>query len=310
MRARDRRRSRSSCASGCKSCRRRGKLLERQRLEQRTMYDLEIARADGLLHGHRELLAPPHRARQPGEPPPTLMDYFPEGLPAVRRRVAPDGSADRRRCTTATARARRRSSSSASACRARSTTGRCGSTSGEQRATQTIYVSATPGDYELNEGEGRRRRADHPADRPARSRGRGAPGRAPGRRPARRDPRARRRRRARAGHDADQAHGRGSDRVLPRARRARCATCTPTSTRSSASRSSAICGAASSTCSSASTCCARASISPRCRWSAILDADKEGFLRSERSLIQTIGRAARNVNGQGHHVRRPHHRRR
>ncbi|HLV09065.1 MAG TPA: UvrB/UvrC motif-containing protein, partial [Halanaerobiales bacterium] len=31
---------------------------------------------------------------------------------------------------------------------------------------------------------------------------------------------------------------------------------------------------------------------------AILDADKEGFLRSERSLIQTIGRAARNVRGK------------
>ncbi|MFY8088139.1 MAG: UvrB/UvrC motif-containing protein, partial [Rubrivivax sp.] len=31
---------------------------------------------------------------------------------------------------------------------------------------------------------------------------------------------------------------------------------------------------------------------------AILDADKEGFLRAERSLIQTIGRAARNVNGR------------
>ena len=31
---------------------------------------------------------------------------------------------------------------------------------------------------------------------------------------------------------------------------------------------------------------------------AILDADKEGFLRSERSLIQTIGRAARNAEGQ------------
>ena len=30
---------------------------------------------------------------------------------------------------------------------------------------------------------------------------------------------------------------------------------------------------------------------------AILDADKEGFLRSDRSLIQTIGRAARNING-------------
>ena len=33
---------------------------------------------------------------------------------------------------------------------------------------------------------------------------------------------------------------------------------------------------------------------------AILDADKEGFLRSERSLIQTAGRAARNVDGKGH----------
>ncbi len=31
---------------------------------------------------------------------------------------------------------------------------------------------------------------------------------------------------------------------------------------------------------------------------AILDADKQGFLRSERSLIQTMGRAARNVNGK------------
>ena len=31
---------------------------------------------------------------------------------------------------------------------------------------------------------------------------------------------------------------------------------------------------------------------------AILDADKEGFLRSERSLIQTIGRAARNAEGK------------
>ncbi|MNQ49619.1 UvrABC system protein B [compost metagenome] len=31
---------------------------------------------------------------------------------------------------------------------------------------------------------------------------------------------------------------------------------------------------------------------------AILDADKEGFLRSERSLIQTIGRAARNLEGR------------
>jgi excinuclease ABC subunit B len=31
---------------------------------------------------------------------------------------------------------------------------------------------------------------------------------------------------------------------------------------------------------------------------AILDADKEGFLRSERALVQTVGRAARNVDGR------------
>ncbi|WP_425511352.1 excinuclease ABC subunit UvrB [Parvularcula dongshanensis] len=37
---------------------------------------------------------------------------------------------------------------------------------------------------------------------------------------------------------------------------------------------------------------------PECQFVAILDADKEGFLRSETSLIQTIGRAARNVDGR------------
>jgi excinuclease ABC subunit B len=37
---------------------------------------------------------------------------------------------------------------------------------------------------------------------------------------------------------------------------------------------------------------------PECALVAILDADKEGFLRSETSLIQTIGRAARNIEGR------------
>jgi excinuclease ABC subunit B len=37
---------------------------------------------------------------------------------------------------------------------------------------------------------------------------------------------------------------------------------------------------------------------PECSLVAILDADKEGFLRSETSLIQTIGRAARNIDGR------------
>ena len=37
---------------------------------------------------------------------------------------------------------------------------------------------------------------------------------------------------------------------------------------------------------------------PECGLVAILDADKEGFLRSETSLVQTIGRAARNADGR------------
>ncbi|MEC7029151.1 MAG: UvrB/UvrC motif-containing protein, partial [Pseudomonadota bacterium] len=37
---------------------------------------------------------------------------------------------------------------------------------------------------------------------------------------------------------------------------------------------------------------------PECMLVAILDADKEGYLRSRTSLIQTIGRAARNVDGR------------
>ena len=41
---------------------------------------------------------------------------------------------------------------------------------------------------------------------------------------------------------------------------------------------------------------------PECGLVAILDADKEGFLRSERSLIQTVGRAARNLEGKSNTV--------
>ena len=48
---------------------------------------------------------------------------------------------------------------------------------------------------------------------------------------------------------------------------------------------------------SASTCLREGLDIPEVSLVAILDADKEGFLRSERSLIQTIGRAARNANG-------------
>ena len=46
-----------------------------------------------------------------------------------------------------------------------------------------------------------------------------------------------------------------------------------------------------------STCCREGLDIPEITLVAILDADKEGFLRSETSLIQTIGRAARNAEG-------------
>ena len=66
------------------------------------------------------------------------------------------------------------------------------------------------------------------------------------------------------------------------------------------------CAAANSMCWSESTCCAKVSILPEVSLVAILDADKEGFLRSQSSLIQTIGRAARNAQWQGNSLRRPH----
>ena len=110
--------------------------------------------------------------------------------------------------------------------------------------------------------------------------------------------------RARAGHDAHQAHGRGADRVLRRARRARALPAQRHRDASSASRSSATCARASSTCWSASTCCARASTCPRCRWSRSSTRTRKASCAPTRSLIQTIGRAARNVNGTRDPVRR------
>jgi len=54
-----------------------GKLLERQRLEQRTLFDLEMLREVGYCHGI-ENYSRHLSGRAPGEPPPTLLDYFPD----------------------------------------------------------------------------------------------------------------------------------------------------------------------------------------------------------------------------------------
>ena len=53
-----------------------GKLLEAQRVHQRTMFDLEMIREIGYCHGI-ENYARHLSGRQPGEPPPTLLDYLP-----------------------------------------------------------------------------------------------------------------------------------------------------------------------------------------------------------------------------------------
>ena len=57
--------------------RKTGRLLEAQRLEQRTKFDLEMIRAMGYCHGI-ENYSRHLSGRKPGEPPPTLLDYFPK----------------------------------------------------------------------------------------------------------------------------------------------------------------------------------------------------------------------------------------
>ena len=54
-----------------------GRMVEAQRIHQRTRFDLEMIKSMGLLPRDRELLAALFSGRLPGEAPPTLLDYFP-----------------------------------------------------------------------------------------------------------------------------------------------------------------------------------------------------------------------------------------
>ena len=76
-----------------------------------------------------------------------------------------------------------------------------------------------------------------------------------------------------------------------------CGICTPTSTPSSAWRSSGICGWASLTCWWASTCCGRAWTCRRSLWWRFWTPTRRASSAARPSLIQTIGRAARNAEG-------------
>src|SRR5207249_11422294 len=68
-----------------------GKLLEAQRLHQRTMFDLEMIKEVGYCSGI-ENYSRHLTGRQPGEPPPTLLDYLPKDhLRSEERRVGNEG---------------------------------------------------------------------------------------------------------------------------------------------------------------------------------------------------------------------------
>ena len=82
-------------ASSVKFFEEHDKLLEAQRIRQRTQYDLEMLQEIGFCTGienYSRVIA----GRAPGTPPMTLLDYFPEGFPALRRREPRDAAAGAR----------------------------------------------------------------------------------------------------------------------------------------------------------------------------------------------------------------------
>src|SRR6187431_2143603 len=129
-----------------------GKLLEAQRLHQRTMFDLEMIREIGYCHGI-ENYSRHLTGRAPGEPPPTLLDYLPEGyllvideshqtVPQVRGMYHGDRS--------------RKEVLVAYGFRLPSALDNRPLTFDEfdKKVGQRLYVSATPGPYELFKSQG------------------------------------------------------------------------------------------------------------------------------------------------------------
>jgi excinuclease ABC subunit B len=129
-----------------------GKLVEAQRLHQRTMYDLEMIKEMGFCRGienySRHLTGKP-----PGSPPPTLLDYLPKNtmvvideshvtVPQVRGMFNGDQSSKR----TLVEYGFRLPSAMDNR--------PLNFAEFEERVGQTLYVSATPGPYELTKSEG------------------------------------------------------------------------------------------------------------------------------------------------------------
>jgi excinuclease ABC subunit B len=129
-----------------------GKLLEAQRLHQRTMFDLEMIKEIGYCHGI-ENYARHLTGRAPGEPPPTLLDYLPEDalliideshqtVPQIRGMY----HGDRSRKEVLVAYGFRLPSALDNR--------PLNFAEWEGRVKQVIYVSATPGPYELSQSQG------------------------------------------------------------------------------------------------------------------------------------------------------------
>jgi len=129
-----------------------GKLLEAQRLHQRTMFDLEMIREIGYCHGI-ENYARHLTGRAPGEPPPTLLDYLPDDalvivdeshqtVPQIRGMY----HGDRSRKEVLVAYGFRLPSALDNR--------PLNFEEWERRVGQTLFVSATPGPYELHHSGG------------------------------------------------------------------------------------------------------------------------------------------------------------
>jgi len=273
----------------------RNQLLEAQRLEQRTTFDLEMLQELGYCQGI-ENYSRHLTGRKPGEPPPTLLDYYPKDyllfideshvtIPQLMGMYR----GDRSRKETLVEYGFRLPS----ALDNRPLTFE----EFEERLHQVIYVSATPGDYEMKKSQG------HVIEQIIRPTGLSDPELEV--KPAR--------------HQVDDLLG----EIRKRAKKGERVLVTTLTKRMAEDLTEyyAELGIRVRYLHSDIDTLDRVEILrelrlgkfdvlvginllregldlPEVSLVAILDADKEGFLRSEKSLIQTFGRAARNVNGK------------
>jgi len=271
----------------------RGRFLEAQRIKERTLYDLEMIMEVGYCHGI-ENYSRHFTGRAPGEPPPTLLDYFPKDfltiideshitIPQLIGMYRGDRS---RKETLVEYGFRLLSALDNRPLRFDEF---------EERINQVIYVSATPGPYELSKAEQVVEQIIRPTGlvdpeiivRPARN-------------------------------QIDDLIGWIRDRIK---RNERCIVITLTKRMAEDLTEYLLdIGIKARYIHSDMDALERVAVIrdlrmgvfdvivginllregldlPEVSLVAILDADKEGFLRSERSIIQICGRAARNVNG-------------